>query len=61
MSPPTAAGLVRDDGDCPLQADDCHVLCEKSDGRISIIELWEHRREHLTPAICLGVGCSLGP
>ena len=34
MSPPTVARLVRDDRDCPLQGDDCHVLCEKSDGRI---------------------------
>ena len=34
MSPPTAAEFVRHDEDCHLQADDCHVLCEKSDGRI---------------------------
>ena len=30
MSPPTVAGLVRDDGDCPLQADDCHMLVRKA-------------------------------
>ena len=34
MSPPTAAGLVKGDGDCHQQARDCHLLCEKSDSRI---------------------------
>ena len=26
-----------------------------------MIELWEHRREHLTPAVCPGLGCGVGP